>query len=66
MSIISGTLTSWALVLHGTKTMPINLKSETGRSSPPTTPVFSTVPSKVREYSHFDISFNQEILVLAS
>lgn len=45
-SALKGTLTSWALVLHGTKTMPINLKSETGRSSPPTTPVFSTVPSK--------------------
>lgn len=41
---LKGTLTSWALVLHGTKTMPINLKSEAGRSSPPTTPVFSTIP----------------------
>ena len=46
-SVFIGTLTSWTLVLHGTKTNPINLKSEVGRSTSPTTPVISTVAPEV-------------------
>ncbi|XP_063434266.1 furin-like protease kpc-1 isoform X1 [Mytilus trossulus] len=44
--LLKGTLTSWSLVLHGTKSNPINLKSDVGRSTPPTTPVMSTIPPK--------------------